>query len=525
MNAHLPAWLEDALFYQVYPQSYFDSNADGIGDLPGLIQKLDYIQDLGVNALWLNPCFVSPFEDAGYDVADYYRIAPRYGSNADAARLFKEAHRRGIKVLLDLVPGHSSWKHPWFQASAKHERNRYSDWYLWTHGTWQGGGPGLDTVRGLFERDAAFVTNFFASQPAFNFGFAKPDPKQAWQQSWKDPKLKPQKEELRKIMRFWLQLGADGFRVDMAHNMVKNDPGKKATMAWWRGLLKGMEKEFPAAALVAEWGRPSQALRSGFDMDFMMHFNTEGYKSLFKRGERSFFHPSGLGNSREFWADYAEQRRGTVGKGHVCIPSGNHDTERMAFGRSHADLEVCFAFLLSMPGAPFIYYGDEIGMRFFPGMRSKEGGYGRTGSRTPMQWAPGKNAGFSKAAPSKLYLPVDPSPDAPTVAAQAGTAGSLLETVRALAKLRHATPALQASGRIQVVQAGSGKEPMVFLRSLGKQRVLVCLHPYGKPGRLRLELAGTIQPAALLGSGMALRRVGRQMEIMAKGRAWGMFKI
>jgi len=525
MNAHLPAWLENAIFYQVYPQSYFDGNNDGIGDLPGLIQKLDYIQSLGVNALWLNPCFVSPFEDAGYDVADYYRIAPRYGSNADAARLFKEAHRRGIKVLMDLVPGHSSWKHPWFQASAKHERNRYSDWYLWTNGTWQGGGPGLDTVRGLFGRDAAFVTNFFASQPAFNFGFAQPDPEQTWQRHWQDPHLKPQKDEIKKIMRFWLGLGADGFRVDMAHNMVKNDPGKKATMAWWRGLLKGMEKEFPEAALVAEWGMPAQALRSGFDMDFMLHFGTDGYNSLFKWGKQSFFHPSGQGSAKLFWADYARQRRGTVGKGHVCLPSGNHDTERMAWGRTPADLAVCFAFLLSMPGAPFIYYGDEIGMRFFEGMPSKEGGYGRTGCRTPMQWGPGRNAGFSNAAPSKLYLPVDPSPAAPTVAAQTGKPGSLLETVRSLAKLRHASPALQASGRIKVLHAGSGKEPLAFLRSRGKQRVLVLLHPYGKPGKLRLKVVGTAQPHALLARGMELKRDGQNLELSARGRSWGLFKV
>jgi glycosidase len=525
MNAHLPAWLENAIFYQVYPQSYYDSNADGTGDLPGLIQKLDYIQGLGVNALWLNPCFVSPFEDAGYDVADYYRIAPRYGTNADAVRLFKEAHERGIRVLLDLVPGHSSWKHPWFQASARHQRNPFTDWYLWTRGTWEGGGPGLDTVRGLFERDGAFVTNFFASQPAFNFGFAKPDPKKPWQQSWKDPRLKPQKDEIKKIMRFWLEMGADGFRVDMAHNMVKNDPGKKATMAWWRGLLKGMEKEFPEAALVAEWGMPAQALRSGFDMDFMLHFGTDGYNSLFKWGKKSFFHPSGEGSAKHFWADYAKQRRGTVGKGHVCIPSGNHDTERMAWGRSPADLAVCFAFLLSMPGAPFIYYGDEIGMRFFKEMPSKEGGYGRTGCRTPMQWDAGANAGFSAAEPSKLYLPVDPAADAPTVEAQAGRPGSLLESVRSLAQLRHATPALQASGQIKVLHAGSGREPLAFLRSLGKQRMLVLLHPYGKPGKLRLKLAGTAQPTPMLGKGMDLKRDGRAVDLAAKGRSWGIFKI
>jgi maltose alpha-D-glucosyltransferase/alpha-amylase len=142
-----------------------------------------------------------------------------------------------------------------------------------------------------------------------------------------------------------------------------------------------------------------------------------------------------------------------------------------------------------------------------------------------MQWAPGKNAGFSKAAPSKLYLPVDPSPAAPSVAAQANKPGSLLETVRSLAKLRHATPALQASGQIKVLHAGSGREPLAFLRSQGKERVLVLLHPYGKPDKLRLKLAGTAQPRTLLGNGIALKRVGARLELTAKGRAWGLFKI
>lgn len=132
----MSSWLNDAVFYEIYPQSFFDTNSDGIGDLPGVIEKLDYIRDLGCNALWLNPCFLSPFGDAGYDVADYCQVAPRYGTNDDLVRLFDEAHARGIHVLLDLVPGHTSIEHPWFQASQQAEANEYTGRYVWTDSVW-----------------------------------------------------------------------------------------------------------------------------------------------------------------------------------------------------------------------------------------------------------------------------------------------------------------------------------------------------------------------------------------------------
>lgn len=179
---NLPSWLETAVFYQIYPQSFYDSNGDGIGDLPGILAKMDYIQSLGVTALWLNPCFVSPFQDAGYDVADYYNVAPRYGTNEDLKRLFEEARQRGIRILLDLVPGHTSIEHPWFKAWARHERNPYTDWYIWTDSVWATRAPPMQAVRAYAERDGSYITNFFYSQPALNYGFARPDPAHPWQQ-------------------------------------------------------------------------------------------------------------------------------------------------------------------------------------------------------------------------------------------------------------------------------------------------------------------------------------------------------
>ena len=133
----MPKWLDNAVFYEIYPQSFLDTNADGIGDLQGIINKLDYIREMGFNALWINPCFASPFGDAGYDVADYCMVAPRYGTNQDLKRLFDEAHSRGIHVLLDLVPGHTSVEHPWFRESMKPEENAYTHRYVWTDSIWE----------------------------------------------------------------------------------------------------------------------------------------------------------------------------------------------------------------------------------------------------------------------------------------------------------------------------------------------------------------------------------------------------
>ena len=165
-------WLKDTVFYEIYPQSFKDTNSDGIGDFNGIIEKLDYIKSLGCNALWINPCYDSPFKDAGYDVRDYKKVAPRYGTNEDLYRLFDKAHEKGIRVLLDLVPGHTSEEHPWFVESQKAEKNEYSDRFIWTDFCFQGAG-GLPYVGGESERSGCYILNFFKCQPALNYGFYK----------------------------------------------------------------------------------------------------------------------------------------------------------------------------------------------------------------------------------------------------------------------------------------------------------------------------------------------------------------
>ena len=232
----MPDWLEKAVFYKIYPPSFFDSNADGIGDLPGILEKLEYLQYLGINAVWLNPCFASPFQDAGYDVSDFYQVAPRYGTNDDLRTLFVEARRLGIRILLDLVPGHTSTENTWFKQSCQAERNQYSDWYIWTNSVWTWNAPGVQTVIGYSERDGNYITNFFHFQPALNYGFANPDPEHPWQQPVDVPGPQAVRQELKNIMKFWLDLGASGFRVDMAGSLVKNDPGNQATARLWQEI-------------------------------------------------------------------------------------------------------------------------------------------------------------------------------------------------------------------------------------------------------------------------------------------------
>ena len=164
----MPKWLQDAVFYEIYPQSFYDSNGDGIGDIQGIIQKLDYITELGCNAIWLNPVYDSPFMDAGYDVRDYKKVAPRYGTNEDLVQLFSEAHSRGIKILLDLVPGHTSDTHPWFQEAKKAAESEYSNRYIFTKTVWDAP-PEYRMMCGICERNGNYMVNYFSSQPALNY--------------------------------------------------------------------------------------------------------------------------------------------------------------------------------------------------------------------------------------------------------------------------------------------------------------------------------------------------------------------
>ena len=459
-------WLKDAVFYEIYPQSFQDSNGDGIGDIDGITSRLDYIKDLGFNALWINPCFDSPFKDAGYDVRNYKKVAARYGSNEDLYRLFGEAHKRGIHVLLDLVPGHTSEEHPWFQESGRQERNAYSDRYVWADYAWAM--KDRPYVAGECERDGIYMLNFFKSQPALNYGFGKQE--EDWQMAPDSPAATLTREAMKDVMRFWMDRGCDGFRVDMADSLVKNDTKDKAfTQKIWQDVRQMFDKDYPECVLISEWDNPSQSIPGGFHSDFTLDNPGSGYRTLFRdyrddpdnKGsnpailtkDHSFFRKDAGGNILRFLDKFLPHYEAVKGKGYISLISGNHDTPRLRRTLDPDELKVAYGFLFTMPGVPFMYYGDEIGMRYIDNLPTKEGGYSRTGTRTPMQWDHSRNMGFSTAFPEDLYLPLDPSDDAPCVEEQLGKEDSLLETVRSLIALRHSQADLQADGDFAVAFA------------------------------------------------------------------------
>lgn len=469
----MPAWLADAVLYQIYPQSYADSNGDGIGDLSGVESKLDYLAWLGVNTVWLNPCFASPMRDAGYDVADYYAIDPRYGSREDLAKLVDSARRKGIRVLLDLVAGHTSDQHEWFVRSADDPADHR---YIWADRQADGFQPSPG------KRPGFYLPNFFPVQPALNFGYARKNADEPWRQPVDAAGPRANRQALRDIMDYWLQAGVSGFRVDMASSLVKDDPGKKETAALWRELRGWLDHAHPEAALLSEWAQPQVSVPAGFHGDFFLHFgSSQAFRSLFHNGvvyddtyrtRPCFFDPAGVGSVAEFLSEWATAMALISDGGHIILPSANHDYPRLVAGARTADqARAALVFILTWPTLPAIYYGDEIGMQYQPGLPDFEGsvlgppraGYNRAGSRTPMQW--------DAADPAVTYLPPDPSPVRPDVASQQADPASHLNLVRELIALRKANPELGSRGSVEVINPDY---PFVYRRG---DRFTVAVNP------------------------------------------------
>ncbi|MFG2474967.1 alpha-amylase family glycosyl hydrolase [Streptomyces fagopyri] len=520
-----PGWLADAVFYQIYPQSFADSNGDGIGDFNGITERLDHLAWLGVNTVWINPCFKSPFRDAGYDVSDHRAVAPRHGSADDLAGLVDEAGRRGIRVLLDLVAGHTSDEHPWFTASADDPAD---DRYIWApEGLPDGFVPSPGT------RPGAYLPNFFAFQPALNFGYARGNPAEPWRGPVDAEGPRANRAALRAIMDHWLGLGLSGFRVDMAASLVKDDPGRRETSAVWGGLRRWLDDAHPDAVLLSEWGEPEVSVPAGFHADFFLQFggDTDGLalRSLWSNGTGTvdetwdpldcFFDPSGQGSPEPFVAAWRRASRALGASGFISLPTANHDFSRLNCGpRTAEQLPVAFAFQLTWPTLPAIYYGDEIGMRYVPDLPDKEGSvlgprYNRAGSRTPMQWDDGPNAGFSTAPADRLYLPLDPSPARPTVAAQRADESSLLHLVRRLIALRSVAPELGPDGSVEVLHSGY---PFVHVRG---GRYLVVLNPARSGASCRIDGVRGARPLEAAG----VRLDGSS--VTADGFAYGVFEL
>lgn len=390
------------IVYEIYPISFCDSNNDGIGDLNGIASKLEYIQSMGFNAIWLNPFYRSPFKDGGYDVEDFFDVDPCFGTMNDFKKLADKAHKLGIKIIVDLVAGHAALSNPDFLESAKAERNDKSDLFIWNDNPWD---KGSNMISGMFDRHGCYMVNFFAHQPAFNYGFNRID-HPSWQMSYKDKRTFKTREYMLRVMRYWLDNGADGFRVDMADSLVKNDDDKTATIEVWNWMFRKIRKEYPDAFFVSEWSYPERSFKAGFDADFVLDHWDNFYHRLF-RSNSSTRGTSVINGNNDVKFTIKDMRNrfneAEKHKAYLALISGNHDTWRIANYLDHKQLKMFYMFLFCMPGIPFVLYGDEIEMKTIH-IPSKDGGYQRTGTRLPMIWNDNKPYhGFTKD--SEPYLP------------------------------------------------------------------------------------------------------------------------
>ena len=558
-----PEWLRNGVIYQVYPSSYKDSDGNGIGDIRGVISELDYIESLGVRAIWFNPLFVSGWIDGGYDVIDFYRVDPSFGTNNDMVELIEKAHAKGIKVMLDLVAGHTSDKHPWFIQSSQDTNLQYSDYYIWsdrlpdakaekdletmlkdpnymqnTIGKW---------MKSEYPRNKFYMKNFYACQPSLNYGYANPDPSRPWEQGVDAPGPKAVRQELKDIIAFWYGKGVDGFRVDMANSLVKNDKDKKEIMNLWREIREWSDKNYPDHVLMAEWGSPKYCLAAGYNIDMDLNgTKAHNRRMYFDRKHQadggSYFSLDGgqpsvkdlYGNAwpedkidskttaaemlKEYYDYFTDCLESTETMGYFATITGNHDHLRINMGARNTpdQLKVMLTWVLTMP-MPILYYGDEIGMRSLVDLPNVEGanhnGKERSGARTPMQWTSGETAGFSTCSPDKLYLPVctewSPATSYPqyldwkknfeagkvkpiakgeiTVESQDKDPESILNWTRELIALRKSSEALWADSKFIPVFNESQPYPMVYLRSNGKETFLIALNPTGTRKSLTLN--------------------------------------
>jgi alpha-glucosidase len=493
------AWWQDAVIYQIYPRSFQDTNGDGVGDLPGITQRLDHLRELGVDALWLSPIFPSPMRDFGYDVADYTAISPEFGTMDDFRALLAAAHARGLRILLDLVMNHTSDQHPWFLESAASQENPKRDWYLWRDGRPGRGGRRLppNNWQSVFggsawrwdaRRGQYYLHSFLKEQPDLN---------------WRNPEVRA---ALMDVIRYWLEQGVDGFRLDVANCFVKdeilrdnprrilglrpydrqrhlydlNQPENlevmrqiRATVDAYAGRVTiGEIHALPPGdtALSAAYYANGSGLHMAFDFAFLFSpWRADAFADAIDRWERA------LDPDHEpyLWPSYT---------------LSNHDQPRAISRYGTASEEetlararVVAALLLTLRGTPFIYYGEEIGMRNGRiarrhiqdpiGQRYWPVYKGRDAERTPMQWSAESEAGFTTGAP---WLPVNPDSARVSVAAQRDDTKSLLIWYRDLIALRKREVALRAGSYRRL--SATGSQALCYLRQTGDQRVFVALN-------------------------------------------------
>ena len=501
-------WWRRGVVYQVYPWSFCDANGDGIGDLPGILSRLDHLERLGVDAVWLSPVYVSPMADFGYDVADYCDVDPRFGTLADLDRLIAALHARGMRLILDFVPNHTSDRHPWFVESASSRTNPRADWYVWRDPAPDGGPP--NNWRSMFggigwqwceARGQWYYHAFLKEQPDLN---------------WRNPAVVAAMHD---VLRFWLKRGVDGFRVDVIWHLLKDpafrdnppNPDWTEREPEVRRLLQTMTCDQPGVLdlvkgfrrvldefgdrvligelylsldrLVAYYGDALDGAHLPFNFHLMMDpWRADVVARLIEDYERLL--PPGA------WPNWV---------------LGNHDNRRVASRLGPAQARVAATFLLTARGTPTLFQGDEIGLAdgVIPPDRVRDPqalaepdvpGHDRDVARTPMQWDASPGAGFSSAEP---WLPLVPGHERCNVAVEADDPVSMLTLHRRLIALRRAHPAL-ALGEVRVLAVAgdllayerrAGDERFVVVLALGPAPLPVAF-PQADGGRVVFSVAG-----------------------------------
>lgn len=533
-----PKWLDTAVIYHIYPSSFMDSNGDGYGDLEGIRSKLSYIKETGFNTIWISPVFCSEFEDGGYDITDFYKIDPRFGSNSDLVRLVQDAHSMGLKLCLDLVAGHTSDKHPWFKESAYGDPNgHYSDYYIWTKGK-EITPPKPDRggwVDNDYPRDAYYLMNYYDIQPALNYGFYQPSPERPWEQSYDAPGPKAVRQEIKNIISFWFDKGVDGFRCDLAWSLVKGDDEEfNGVRKLWNEIFTWQAQTYPETIFLSEWSSPIESISCGFDIDIIRHngcgktmyrdlvHNTvrnANKKTGIYKAKDCWFDKSGKGKFSSFVIPFTEMYNVTKGHGYPCMPTSSHDTWRLNRNQRSTpeELKVALSFFLTMPWVPIIYYGEEIGMRSMDGIPPIEGSRDRSAQRTPMQWAEGETAGFSTCAPSQLYLPIDPEPNRPNVEQQINDPESILNYVKSLLALRASIPAFANYADWRMISDVECAYPVIFERSAAGESYFVIINPRGEKASYTIDCSSSLELIWGDKKALKIKKAGSKQTVTIKG--------
>jgi len=509
-------WYKDAIFYELQVKSFYDSNADGIGDFRGLVEKLDYLKDLGVDCIWVTPFYPSPLKDDGYDIADFYGVHSDFGTLQDAKHFIKEAHRRGLKVMFDLVMNHTSDQHPWFQEARRDPKSPRRGYYVWSDTDQKYLDARIiftDTERSNWTWDPEakqyFWHRFFSHQPDLNYD---------------NPRVR---RSIFKIMRHWLDMGVDGFRADAIPYLFEregtNGENLPETHAYLKEVRREIDRQFPGRILLAEanqWPadvRPYFGAGDEFHMAFNFPVMPRIYMALRREDRRPIIEiisqlpdiPEAcqwclfLRNHDELtlemvtdeerdymYAEYAKDPRMKINVGirRRLAPLVDNGRRR---------IELLNSLLFTLPGSPIIYYGDEIGMgdNIYLGDRN--------GVRTPMQWSGDRNAGFSRADAARLYNPVIMDPvygyQAINVEAQQRDPSSLLNWMKRLIRLRKQYPVF-GRGAIEFCHP-ENRKVLVYIRKGESQTVLVVnnLSRFVQPVQLDLRHYDGWTPVEIIG--------------------------